>query len=141
MENIVQMKKGHLQESLLKLISLRHLVNRNKEILQDPTANISEEELIKIPFVVLVLPEGGLNSVFLLIISLNNFFFIEKVEIIQNFRNKSQLKIFSKEALNLYGDVDILMKLNFFRVEKKKLDEFLPKETHKYLPDEIKDQK
>lgn len=64
-----------------------------------------------------------------------------KVEIIQNYRNKNQLKIFSKEALTLFGDVDILLKLNFYRVDKKKLDEYIPKETLKYLPDEIKDQK
>lgn len=61
MENVVQMKKGVLQETLLKLISLRHLVSRNKELMAEKP--ITSEEVIKIPFVVLVLPGAGLDSV------------------------------------------------------------------------------
>lgn len=73
MENIVQMKKTLLQESLLKLISLRHLVFRNKELLK--VKNITNEETIKIPFVVLVLPEPALNSVKILQFYLKIIFF------------------------------------------------------------------
>lgn len=62
MEDIVQTKKSLLQESLLKIISLKHLIHRNKEILA--ARDLHDDEIIKIPFVVLVLPPPGLDSVF-----------------------------------------------------------------------------
>lgn len=62
MEDIVQTKKSLLQESLLKIISLKHLIHRNKEILA--VRDLNNDEIVKIPFVVLVVPSPGLESVF-----------------------------------------------------------------------------
>lgn len=54
--------------------------------------------------------------------------------------NKNNMSLFSKSEFKIHGDIDILMKMKFHSYEKCKLLNFLPKETHKYLPDEIKNE-
>ena len=72
MEHVVQLKKSMLQESLLKIISLKQLVDRNKELLEIRT--MGHDEIIRIPFIMLVLPHAGLDSVYIF----NKFPFMRK---------------------------------------------------------------
>lgn len=63
MENIVQAKKCILQDALKKIISLKYLINRNKEIMSQ--SSLSKDEIFRIPFVVLFLGENTVDSVLL----------------------------------------------------------------------------
>lgn len=61
MENIVQAKKCMLQDALKKIISLKYLINRNKEIMSQ--RSLCKDEIFRIPFVVLFLGENTVDSV------------------------------------------------------------------------------
>ena len=41
---------------------------------------------------------------------------------------RTALNVNSKKKLLLYGDIDVLLKMNFFKVEKEFLDKHIPKE-------------
>lgn len=48
---------------------------------------------------------------------------------------KNKLGIFSKDPLNLMGDMDVLIKLNFHKVEKSLIEKWFPKDVIHYLPE------
>ena len=47
------------------------------------------------------------------------------------------MKILSREPFQIYGDIDILLKLGLFRTDKRRLEELFSKELHQYFPNEI----
>lgn len=47
------------------------------------------------------------------------------------------MKVVSKDPYNIHGDMDILLKLGLFKTDRRKIDELLIKDLHRYLPEDI----
>lgn len=44
------------------------------------------------------------------------------------------MKIISKEPFQIYGDIDILLKMRLFDFDQKTFEELFNKELHQYFP-------
>ena len=47
------------------------------------------------------------------------------------------MKILSREPFQIYGDIDVLLKLELFKTDRRRLDELFSKDVHHYFPNEI----
>jgi len=47
------------------------------------------------------------------------------------------MKILSKEPFQIYGDIDILLKMEMFKSGRWRIEELFTKELHQYFPNEI----
>lgn len=50
-------------------------------------------------------------------------------------KTKNKLAVFSKTPLNIHGDIDVLIKLNMHKVDKRMIEKWFPKDVIHYLPE------
>ncbi len=48
--------------------------------------------------------------------------------------SQKQLAIESKKPFNIFGDIDVLLKMNLHHVSKEMFDQNIPPELQKYVP-------
>ena len=51
--------------------------------------------------------------------------------------SKKMLKIESKSPMQLYGDIDVLLKMGLHRISKESFEESIPVEVRKYISKEF----
>jgi hypothetical protein len=53
-------------------------------------------------------------------------------------KSKTNLRVISNSPLKLYGDLDVLLKLGFYKLSRDMWRELIPDEMHEFVPEELK---